>query len=75
MRKMPGKKHPLQKKPITMNEVSVKEKDKENKMGVMPVNRLLVTMSLPMIAFLSDAYATDISSRKFVGIFVGRMIF
>ena len=50
-----------------MSEVNVKEK--ENKMGIMPVNRLLVSMSLPMIlSMLVQAFYNVVDS-----IFVARI--
>ena len=48
------------------------EIQKENKMGVMPVNRLLVTMALPMVASMLvqalynvvDSYFVSMVSRE-----------
>ena len=55
------------KKKVTMSEI--KETEKENKMGVMPINRLLISMSLPMIlSMLVQAFYNIVDS-----IFVARI--
>ena len=38
-----------------MSNITISEAPAENKMGVMPVNRLLFSMSLPCLLYTSDA--------------------